>query len=143
MTYTRVKIPYKSWSPPELSLEDELSLGKHIAEIGRKNFVDEFNRKLYKQHSSEAQNESPASPVRVFVTVLVLVVIAFLLFAYAPRELIARVVAVTTVALIVWFGSIAWTSNKFDRWVNRLLAQYAEHQAKSHRRNPSRRSGQW
>jgi hypothetical protein len=124
-----------SWNPPELSPEEELRLGEHIATVGRETFVAEFNKKLYRHESSSRTAESAnTNPKSVFFAAVALVLILFLVIAYAPEALKAQIFSAGAVVTIVWFGSIAWASHKFDRWVNRLLAQYAEHRAKSRKR---------
>ena len=128
---TVVKYSYKTWDPPKLTLEQELELGRHIAIVGRDNFVEEFNKNLYRHNAAADVPQAKTDPVRMFFVILIFVALIFLGAVYAPNAIKAKVFVLFLFFILIWFGSIAWAAHKFNRWVNRIVAQYAEHQARS------------
>lgn len=117
-----VSYSYVTWDPPHLTADEELSLGREIAIKGREQFVAEFRANIGKQPSD--QQGQPASPLRVFVTIIFLVgCLAVIVSAGMFLPVAVIIVFVTGIYLV----SVHIATRKFEKWVDRLIARYAAH----------------
>ena len=138
-----------SWTAPDLSRDERVSLGKEIVRVGRKKFVIALKaRALRTRRSGDANSKfslldviqdaermpAPGTPAVISteqkvwsIIALLLIIVGMSLFARANRTLfIGRFVVPVLVLSPVVFGSFLRASTKIDRWAQELADEYIE-----------------
>jgi hypothetical protein len=141
-------VSYISWNPPKLTEEEELELGRQIAIQGRAHWSKEFRKSLgksLKEHTKKNPNPYESmdytknwNPIvrKIFNVALAIMILAGLCLMsendwedFGVRMLTLLVPAVIIVTAILLF-SYRHATQKFDSWVDYLVAKYAAHVAK-------------
>ena len=118
-------VPYRVvwWDAPSLSYEEEISLGREIASKGKQPFVDEFLRSAGPIHNKkETFTKTQTTMSFVFLCLMALAIVVM------GKGVI--VLVAFSVVLAVYAGSVAVSTFRLNRWLNRLVTQYATHIAK-------------
>ncbi len=136
--------PIFRWTPPEFTLQEQIELGEDIARVGRKAFVTAFKQRLSTWSpgskpkpftfadildDAQTKQQQPPTTPKEWITGLSLISLFLGGFAFIiPYQgLLAAMVFVLPVSL----GSLLWTHNKVDRWVQSLIDEYTQSVAKS------------
>ena len=137
---------YVSWSPPKLSEQEELELGRQIAIQGRDHWANEFRKsmsKSLKEHAKTTPSESMDytrnwNPHirRIFRIGLAIMVITGLRlmnqkeWGNLERKLLSVVVPATIIFTVILVLSYRRATSRFENWVDYLVSKYASHVAK-------------
>ena len=121
-----VQYSYITWSPPRLTPDEALELGRQIAKNGRENFVHEFRKSLGKAKPQKQQSgiQKWPAPARYALLIAVLALCLFGLASMPAREWTRLCVLMVMVLGI--YGISAWMAyRRFCKWVDYLIANYA------------------
>jgi hypothetical protein len=129
-----VQYAYISWSPPRLMEQEELELGRRIAQVGREQFEREFRESIKKAH---LKNRPPRTGIAAWpeeVRYIILIVLfgaggIFLVRAGLAEQFMARVIPLCVIVMLVYYGSVFFAVRRFNKWVDYLIAKYARQAA--------------
>ena len=126
-----VQYPYITWSPPRLTPEEAIELGRQIARDGRENFEREFRKSLGKAKPQQRQTGIQKWPAPARYALLVAVVALCLCgVASMPAREWTRLFVLMVMVLGI-YGISAWSAyRRFCKWVDYLIANYAAHVAR-------------
>ena len=129
-----VQYRYVTWSPPYLTEEQQLELGRQIALQGRDHWVREFRESIGKPKPDE-QRPKPSAGAFYFGILFLAGMIYFYAFTEDGRQLAARkllpaLIPIMIIAMSIWFGSVYLATRRFEKWVDSLVAKYAAHVAR-------------
>lgn len=130
-----VQYQYVIWSPPQLTEAQELELGRQIALVGRDHFVREFRKSIGKTKVGRKKTGIAAWPSGARWAFIVVFggLMLFGALQMTGREwgqLFARMIVLSVFVLAIWFVSVYLAAQKFERWIDHLVAKYAAHVAR-------------
>jgi hypothetical protein len=130
-----IQYRYFSWSPPHLSAAEEIELGRLIATHGREEFVRDFRERMEKGHlkNRPAPTGIAAWPKEVRYMILVVlfgVGAIYIVRAGLMEQAVGTCVPIIVIVSLVYYGSMFFAMRRFNRWLDRLIARYAESVAK-------------
>lgn len=123
-------IPYNiySWVPPKLTPEQEIQIGKEIAQEGREKFLRRYHPYLSKKEQERITDaEDWTTTQRIRVIVIGVLFLGAIIFFAAPVFVIALPAIV--IVLAVSLGSMYFARSRYRRWVDEMIAKYAAHVA--------------
>ncbi len=123
--FMMVPYSYLTWSPPHLSDEEELALGRQIAIQGREHFVAEFRKSIGKPKGQP--EPPPATPLRIFIAIIFVVGGLWFIASVGMFPQVAVLIVIITGIYLV---SMHFATRKFEKWIDQLVAKYAAHVAR-------------
>ena len=130
-----VQYQYVTWSPANLTDEEELELGRQIALVGRDHFVRDFRKSIGKTKPQQQKTGIAAwSPGARWSFIIVFGgLMLYGLTLMTERDwgrLFARLIPLMVIVLGIYFVSVHFATRKFERWIDRLVGRYAAHVAR-------------
>ena len=130
-----VQYQYVTWSPPNLTADEELEFGRQIALVGREHFVREFRKSIAKA-KPQAQKTGITSWPPAGRWAFVIIFGGFILFGLSLMtgsdwgRLFGRMIPLLVIVLGIYFVSVHFATRRFEKWIDSLVARYAAHVAR-------------
>ncbi len=126
MSFYRIQYQIVSWKPPRLSSSEQFSFGQRVASAGKRQIRRAFRTQHAKPSGEHAEAISAfrklSIPKRVFRYAIIFIPL-IALFYFVPR-LLAPAGAIVGFVCLMWYGSIAFATLRYNRFLSRCLACY-------------------
>jgi hypothetical protein len=127
MSYYQFPYQVLSWKPPDLSPAEQFAFGQRVASVGKRQMRHAFRRALPKEGNEHAAREIAAlrklSLRRRVIRCAIVFVPLLAVFYFVPRSL-AAALSIAAFVCLMWYGSIAFATLRYTRFLSRCLAQY-------------------
>lgn len=121
------------WTPPTLTPEQEIQVGREIARVGRDACLRQTPYLSKEEQQRIAATQNLSTPRKMVIGLIGVLLVGLMVFTGGIALAIA-LIAVTPL-LVLSIGSLLHAKKRYQRWVDEMLAKYAAHVAGTEKSN--------
>jgi hypothetical protein len=132
--YVKYQQPYVHWHPPQVTPEQEIDLGAHVARVGKTELKKKFRegRWIPQTDPTAAATPPPKASYNSGLLALGFVILVFGVVAVLALPFALWLILVAVVMSIwiysYYLVSLAWAVHKYDRWLSHCLERFQSSQ---------------